>query len=242
MKKIGRFFSKLGSAIRSERAENTITMIIMFPLLWAIIMTIIDFGCYFNNRSLLIQDLRDGARTVAILGGTDNKLTKAYGVYSAPDHVTMENCDNYLYGTDGATKSSGEDIIMAGYKNDQVTRAVANKICANHGYVQYGVYNLACGPKTTGGVGQEVWCQASYVYNGMPGSAMSLLGSSFRSMSGQMDPVTVSDGTSSQTAYDDASSSSKSHYKVSTSSGSMGWNSGTLRAAAQAETITSDLS
>lgn len=224
MKRIKKLFSGIKSSVKSEKAENTITMIIMFPLLWAIIMTIIDFGCYFNNRSLLIQDLRDGARTVAILGGTNNELSQAYGVQSTTDSVAS------------ACSASDTDLIMHGYESDQVTKAVKNKICSNKGYVNYSVYDIQCGPKTTKSVGQAVWCQADYVYNGMPGSVMSLLGPVFRSMSGYIDEsVTQTNGAESMTISDTGANGKT---ELTTKSGSMGWNGGTLRAAAQAETIT----
>jgi len=69
---IRRGVRRFSRRIRSEKAENTITTILVFPLLWCIIMTIIDFGVFNSNGMQLRNDLRDGARTAAIFGGTNN--------------------------------------------------------------------------------------------------------------------------------------------------------------------------
>ena len=71
LKTMKRLASRFKSKLKSEKAENTITMMIAFPLLWAIIMTVLDFGIFMQNRTMLVSDLREGARTVAIFGGSN---------------------------------------------------------------------------------------------------------------------------------------------------------------------------
>lgn len=208
----------LRQKLRSERAENTITMMIAFPLLWAILMTILDFGIFMQDRTLLVSDLRDGARTVAIFGGTNNDgtnaLIKAYGT------------------TCGATPSdtihsSGSGISNSAYGTDLVACLVKNQIVGNNGYAQIVISNIKCGvsdpsdpknPKTSGSVkiGQAVSCAAHYKYEGFPGSALGLLGGDFM-MSGQ---ASGSDG-SIQNANAEITQS--------------GWNEGDVVVSAQSE-------
>lgn len=212
METMKRLWTRFKTGVRSEKAENTITMIIMFPLLWAIIMTVIDFGVYFNNRSALMQDLRDGARTVSILGGTQNDLSAAYGVNSTGSAPACK-----------ATGGTVNDIIAAAYKTDQVTREVARKVCDNTTYTQMGIYGLKCGPKATGKVGEATWCEANYVYSGMPGSAFSWFGG------GNDAPITSTD----------TDEIAVNHGEVNgDGTPKSGWNAGTIRMSAQSETIT----
>lgn len=212
MKTMKKLWARFRSGVRSEKGENTITMIIMFPLLWAIIMTVIDFGVFFNNRSALMQDLRDGARTVSILGGTSNDLSTAYGVSATGSGATCK-----------ATGGTVTDIIDSAYTTDQVTRAVAKKICDNTTYTQMSIYGLKCGPTATSKVGEATWCQANYIYAGMPGSAFTWFG-------GGNDAGITSQGTDTISV----------NHGTTNSDGTptTGWNAGTIRMSAQSETIT----
>ena len=164
--------------LRSDKAENTITMMIAFPLLWAVIMTILDFGIFMQDRTMLVSDLREGARTVAIFGGTDsskNTLIKAYG-------TTCELAPGIE-----PDKDKGDSAT------DMVGCLVANQIKNNKGYAQITISDIQCGvvnptdlkhhddPKDSDSVkiGQAVSCAAHYQYQGFPGSALGLLGGNF---------------------------------------------------------------
>lgn len=160
--------SKLRGRLRSERAENTITMMIAFPLIWAVLMTILDFGIFMQGRTLLVSDLRDGARTVAIYGSSNrgSALSAAYGT----------SCDN-------------ADSLAEG--NDLVGCLVKNQIKGNKGYSQIVISDIRCGVANPSDpthpdsatrkvkIGQAVSCAAHYKYEGFPGSALGLMGGNF---------------------------------------------------------------
>lgn len=216
MNKLKRFGRSLMSKIRSEKGENTITMLIAFPFIWAIIMTILDFGIYMQDRTMLISDLREGARTVAIFGGsstdpnsaTGNALIKAYGI----------NCSDQTH--------SGQ--------HDYVACLIQNRIAANNAYASIVISDIQCGPykvntSSTAGqkasitfmnnadvkIGQAVGCMATYDYAGFPGSALGLLGGNF-----MMSGMGGNDTSLAQTNKNIQDS---------------GWNHGTVMASAQSE-------
>lgn len=193
--------------MRSERAENTITMMIAFPLIWAVLMTILDFGIFMQDRTLLVSDLRDGARTVAIYGGSNRSapLATAYGT----------GC------TDSATGSGSSD--------DLVGCLVRNQIQGNRGYSQIVISNVKCGisdpdhptePDPSYSkvkIGQAVSCAAHYRYEGFPGSALGLMGGNF------MGAGSVNDGRNG--------SLQNVNYQIQKS----GWNEGDVVVSAQSE-------
>lgn len=225
------FGHKLLGKLRSDKAENTITMMIAFPLLWAVIMTILDFGIFMQDRTMLVSDLREGARTVAIFGGTDsskNTLIKAYGTTCELD-PDIEH-----------------DAVDA--NTDMVGCLVANQIKNNKGYAQITISSIQCGVanpedlkyvddkpddpnygkitgfnedgKTSVKIGQAVSCAAHYKYQGFPGSALGLLGGNFMMGKGDKNLGTDPDG-----------STEKANYEIQHS----GWNEGTVVVSAQSE-------
>lgn len=165
--------SKLRRKLRSETAENTITMMIAFPLIWAVLMTILDFGVFMQDRTLLVSDLRDGARTVAIYGSSNSSSALAAA-----------------YGTGCVDRTSGGHAGASG-DSDLVGCLVKNQIQGNRGYSQIVISNVKCGksnpddptnPRSTSNkikIGQAVSCAAHYRYEGFPGSALGLMGGNF---------------------------------------------------------------
>lgn len=230
------FGHKLLGKLRSDKAENTITMMIAFPLLWAIIMTILDFGIFMQDRTMLVSDLREGARTVAIFGGTDkskNALINAYGTTCELESGIEHDKD------DSAT--------------DMVGCLVANQIKNNKGYSQITISDIQCGvvnpdhlkyhdnpkdsdgkidsdygkitgfnedPKASVKIGQAVSCAAHYQYQGFPGSALGLLGGNFMMGKGDKNLGT-----------DPVGSTEKANYEIQNSH----WNEGTVIVSAQSE-------
>jgi Flp pilus assembly protein TadG len=166
---------RLLKRIHEEGGENTITMILAFPLLWAIIMTIIDMGVFFNDRTLLTADLRDGARTVAIFGGTSSKdsqdLITAYGAKCSGGYATS---------------------------SDTVSCLVSKKIADNKGYTAITISDINCGVDGDASnvkIGTATWCSAKYQYSGFPGSALGFMGGSFSAQAGTNVNGSWNDGT-----------------------------------------------
>ena len=175
-----RLASRFKSKLKSEKAENTITMMIAFPLLWAIIMTVLDFGIFMQNRTMLVSDLREGARTVAIFGGSNksNALIAAYGT----------QCSNGNYGTYSYSGNKSTGTWTA--DEDFVGCLVKHQIANNRGYSQIVISDVQCGiqdkadptkvlPKGNVKIGDAVSCKAHYKYQGFPGSALGLMGGNF---------------------------------------------------------------
>ena len=167
---IRKFRDAIHEHVHSELAENTITFLIALPLLWSLLMTMIDFSTFIGNTATLRSDLRDGARTAAVFGGTDNALSAAYGT----------SCTTTS--SEGGNKGGGSD------DNNIVACLVANKINASTAYVNnMTISEIKCGPSQLSvrqygiKVGQATWCSAHYSYAGMPGSALSLFGGGVKS-------------------------------------------------------------
>ncbi len=215
-----RLASRFKSALTSEKAENTITMMIAFPLLWAIIMTVLDFGIFMQNRTMLVSDLREGARTVAIFGGSNksNALIAAYGTQcSGGSYGSYSYSGNH---SSGGTWNANEDFVGC---------LVKNQIANNRGYSQMVISDVQCGiqdkadptqvhPKGNVKIGDAVSCKAHYKYQGFPGSALGLMGGNF--MMGNSGRGGGSAGSIDQANAEIIKS---------------GWNEGTIMVSAQSE-------
>ena len=202
MNMVTRLKRAIHNRVHSEMAENTITFLIAVPLRWSIIMTIMDYGVFVGNTSMLRSDLRDGARTAAIFGGTDNALSAAYGT----------NCKDAP--AKAGSKGGGTD------SSNIVTCLVANKINDNTAYVNnMTISNIKCGPSGGTKVGDATWCSADYLYAGIPGSVLGLMGG------GGQD---IGLGSS----FNDAGGA------VAKTSTQNGWNAGTIKVSAQSEVST----
>lgn len=154
-----RLIARLSKACRSERGDsNVIVMIIIFPLLWAIIMTILDMGVFMTDRTIITNTLREGARSVSIVGGTTSDLAGAYGISK-----DVSACRNDHPSLDSTA-------------TDSISCVTAQSIDWNAGLVRVAVKNVKCGPDRAERVGDAVYCQAAYTYVGFPGSAMGFFG------------------------------------------------------------------
>lgn len=179
---VKRLASRIKNGLRSEKAENTITTMIAIPLLWAFLMTILDFGIFMQNRTMLVSDLREGARTVAIFGGSSksNKLINAYGT----------KCVGQQYGT-YSNGSNPTNTHGSWNDTDFVGCLVKNQIANNKGYSNMVISDIKCGIQNDASdptnlklngqvkIGQPVSCSAHYQYQGVPGSALGMLGGNF---------------------------------------------------------------
>lgn len=160
---IRRRLRSVADTLGSESGENTMTMIIAFPFLMAIIFTIMDFAFYMNDMAMLRSDLRDGARTAAIFGGNGS------GTGLSSNLATS-------YGATCSGVGSGGDVVSC---------LVKNQIGADHGYISLEVSNVKCdADASTVKIGAPVYCQADYQYDGVPGSAFGMLGPTFSSQAG----------------------------------------------------------
>lgn len=71
MRKIKAFFLSKFKVIKSDDrgAANLVSLVMLFPLMAALIFTMVDMSIYLMNRAQIQNLARDAARTVAIMGG-----------------------------------------------------------------------------------------------------------------------------------------------------------------------------
>lgn len=220
--------------MRSDDADSTvISTVLVFPILLMMLITMIEMPIFFSNRNLLQNDLRQGARTAAILGGNGanpaNRLAATYADKAA--------CSTRVDLTDASGGRTGSQVITSVYSGgkrvvksnkDVVACETAVGIVQNKGYIAFNVYNVNCGPDLTSRIGQSTWCEADYYYDGIPGGAMSLIGGwNHFGYSHAADVEKIRDNNSKQTGemQDSSDSDVENH----------GFNSGTLRMSAQSE-------
>lgn len=144
-------FKKLAKKIRSDDGDSTlISTVIILPFFIMLFFTVIDMSFWFNNRSMMTSVARDGARTVAIMGGTESPLAADYGLRDEYDNpVSVEdNIEKTLLNTPGLVGVDTE------------------------------AYEVKCSPDIAmGGVGETTRCEITWKYNGIGFSAFSVLAS-----------------------------------------------------------------
>lgn len=159
------FIEYAKAAWSSDDADSTlITTVIVYPLMFMIMVTMIEVPIFFENRNQLQNDLHEGAHAAAILGGVNTEKSSLAATYGAADACNGMNAN---------TKA----ILKKGWKmSDAVTCNTARQLDSGSSYIAFNVYDLECGPKATEKVMSPTWCEARYAYSGVPGGAMSLIG------------------------------------------------------------------
>lgn len=208
----------------SDEADSTvISTVFVIPILLMMIITMIEVPILFSNRNLLQNDLRQGARTVAILGGASDgeggsALASTYGASDACRVASSWINSRETVGEDGTSYPVVKTKNIA-------TCATAQGIGDNSGYIAFHVYNIECGPNKAKKIGEATYCQASYYYDGIPGGSMSLIGGAQHFGWGRG-------------VYDDAGGTGETHLTGSTGRSAEnrgGMNSGIMRMSAQSE-------
>lgn len=136
---------------KDSGASNTIEMMFIIVVLFAVTMTVIDVGMYFNNRYVMSNAAQNGARLVAIFGGTNKTaVAREYGITEVSPECSAFGIDN------------------------AVACSVYGEIKDSNSTVNVTVNSITCGPGLTTKIGERTHCQINYVYHGLPGSGMSL--------------------------------------------------------------------
>lgn len=135
----------------NKGAANTIEMIFIILLMFMFLVTILDMGLYFNNRSVITSAAQNGARTAAIFGGVQaNSISNQYGI----TNISSE-CANF-----GITS-----VVACG---------VYDELKASTNAVNVKVKSIVCGPDKTNKIGDRTYCRITYNYGGIPGSGLAL--------------------------------------------------------------------
>lgn len=148
--------SKLLKRMRSDRADSTlVTFVLVMPLFFMFVVTMIDTSIYFANRAIIQQVARDGARQVAIFGGDGTATTRSPLEASYGDSGTCAEVSNATGRT--ANKTEIECKILQRYdQGSGLTNVIVDRV--------------DCGPDTTLAIGQTTFCNVDWTYGGIPGA------------------------------------------------------------------------
>lgn len=153
------FFKRIFRDRFSDRADSLVTAFIVFPLVISLIITGVDFGMYMNNKSAIQSAARDAARTVSILGGnSDNTaIAKTYGINNTCVGMGLSaiECETI----NKLSVSSLTQVVLMG-KDFEDGEGIDQPV--------------KCFPEETSGVGQSVYCEIYWMYDGLPLSMLGL--------------------------------------------------------------------
>lgn len=144
---------RLRNKYKNKKATNkgaSTTIEFIFAILFLVMfsISILDMGCYFMNRQIVSNAAQNGARLVSVYGGTGGKegtsIAKTYG----------ESVDG--------------DCV---YDDNPVTCSVEKELKGSQG-ISLNITNIECGPYDIGKIGERTWCEVTWDYPGIPGSAM----------------------------------------------------------------------
>lgn len=123
-------------------ASNTISFMVIMFFVMTMIISFIDVGLYFNTKNQMQAAAENGARSVAMYGGVNNKVRTIRGGTIDPIELTWQS-------------------IPSNFR----TPTTANKTVV----VQRS--QLKCHPQS-GKIkaGDPVWCEVTYQYNGIAGA------------------------------------------------------------------------
>lgn len=158
---------KFKKRFRNERGDALVSTIIIFPLMIIMLVTAIDFSIYMANRGQVQGVARDGARTVAIMGGNGN-ATKGTPIEAKYGSSKEESCKDVNSDALKPSTTAIECNIIKGLETHK-------------GLVNVEITGVKCSPNKANFIGQRVQCEVSWKYGGIPGSGLTLMrnGASF---------------------------------------------------------------
>lgn len=154
-------FSKIFTKRRNDRADSAIvSFVIVLPLFFSFIITMVDTSIYFANRSIIQQLGRDAARTVSIFGGNGN--------------ATQETPLEASYGQSRCSTATSDAKAMSVNKTD-IECGLATRLLGGTGVASVVFVSVACGPEKSPAVGSETFCIIKWTYDGIPGAVMNFV-------------------------------------------------------------------
>lgn len=152
--------------LKSDKGSSTIISTLMVTiLLVSLIITAFDTSFYFTNRSAINTVARDGARTVAIMGGngTASTATVIEKQYGADRDTACSNAKIGRFGKAATDASTAIECNMIAALND------------SNALVSVTVESVKCNPTATAKVGTRTECAISYSYKGLPGAPLNFI-------------------------------------------------------------------
>lgn len=152
---------KLIKRVKSEKGEALVSTIIIFPLMVIMLVTAIDFSIYMANRGQIQGVARDGARTVAIMGGNG----------TATQGTPIES----KYGNSKTNSCAGIESKALKSSTTAIECNIIKGLESHNGLVNVEFQNVKCSPQKANFIGQRVTCEISWKYGGIPGSSLTLM-------------------------------------------------------------------
>lgn len=153
---------KIIKRFSSDQADSLVSAIFILPVIFFMLITTVDMGIYMANRGQIQAVARDGARTIAIMGGngTNSSQTTLMNAYGQNRSETCENVtQNPAY---KASMTVTECNVLISLDNST-------------GLTNVTINNVSCNPPVATAVGQKVSCEIKWQYGGIPGSAMTFV-------------------------------------------------------------------
>lgn len=145
-----------------DKGDSTlVTFVLVVPLFLMFVMTTMDTSMYFSNRATIQQIARDGARQVAIFGGSG----------TATARTPLEAS----YGGAGACRTVQNAASRTGDQTQVECSVLANFEAGGAGLSNVTVTKVECGPGRVDTPGGMTYCDVSWTYGGMPGSTLSYI-------------------------------------------------------------------
>ena len=169
-----KMMKKFFKDLKSDRGESLVSILFVLPLLFVMLVTMIDLSVYMLDQGQVRAASRDAARTVAIYGGNGKgssqitPIAKAYG--------TIESCPGH---------TSAECSLL-------------RKLDADSALIHSEVSDVACTPSIATKIGQSVHCDVKWRYKGIPGSALPIM----RAIGGLNGEVNTRGTSESEVRYD----------------------------------------
>ena len=158
-------FKKLYKRLKSDRGDSLVSAVFVIPIMFMLIVTAVDFSLYLTNRSQIQSVARDGARTVAIMGGDGT--------------ATMGTPIEAKYGQSRATACTGLSggIASNAFTNNStpIECNIIRGLNESNGIVNATVKSVNCTPNVTTFIGQRVTCEVQWEYGGIAGSFFSIV-------------------------------------------------------------------
>lgn len=132
----------------SETGSEIVTTLFLIPLFVAILFAIVDVSTYFQTKTQVQNITRDGARTVALLGGTSTTIPLNKDKFGG----SGINVTNYVY-----------DKLVDGSGNCRISGCSAPP-------------TVTCSPNIATAISANATCTVNYRYRGVGGALVEWLG------------------------------------------------------------------
>lgn len=144
----------------SDRGDSSlVTFVLVMPLFFMFLMTLIDTSVYFVNRATVQHVARDGARQVALLAGDGTATTRTRLEESHGRQGSCALVPDAAHRT--ANQTEVECQVLERYADERLLTVTIDRV--------------DCGPSFVVALGQETYCSVTWSNAGVPGSALNFI-------------------------------------------------------------------